>query len=108
MKSYAIVAFQGHQYQAKEGEELLVDKIELAEGKKIVIDKVLLIRDQNQILVGQPTIEGASVEAELIQQLKGDKVRVATYKAKSRYRKVKGFRASLTRLKVTKIVKPKK
>jgi large subunit ribosomal protein L21 len=58
------------------------------------------VAEGEKVLVGQPRVTGAKVQAVIEEQVRGKKIRVATYKAKSRYRKVKGFRAELTRLKV--------
>ena len=53
--------------------------------------------------VGQSTVKKAEVEAEVLEHFKGKKLRVATYKAKSRYRKVKGHRSLYTKIKILKI-----
>lgn len=100
---YAILKIAGKQYRVSEGENLIVDKIEGKEGEKITLDEVLLLNDGKEIKVGQPKIEGVKVEAEITRQLKGEKIRVAKFKAKSRYRRVKGFRAKLTEIKIIKI-----
>ena len=53
--------------------------------------------------MGNPTVKGASVDFESVRDYQGEKLRVSTFKAKSRYRKTKGFRAQLTDIKITKI-----
>ncbi|OGV89706.1 50S ribosomal protein L21, partial [Microgenomates group bacterium RBG_19FT_COMBO_39_10] len=77
---------------------------------KIIFDKILLLVDEKKKLLGQPLVKGVKVTAEIIEQFKDKKIRVATYKAKSRYRKVKGHRSQLTRIKISKIslAKPSK
>lgn len=60
--------------------------------------------DDKKVKIGQPLIKGASVEVEIFDQIKGEKIRVATFKAKARYRKVKGFRPLLTRVKILSII----
>ncbi len=102
----AVVKIKGHQYLIVEGEELLVDKLENKEGDKVSIEEVLLIvTDDDKAIIGNPYIKGAKVDFSVIGDEKGDKIRVARYKAKSRYRKVKGFRAVHTKVKVEKIIK---
>ncbi len=101
---YAIIDFQGHQYQVGQDQEVIVDRLEQKEGDKIEIDSVLLLVDGDKVLIGEPTIEGAKVVAKVVEHFKGKKIRVAKYRAKSRYRRVKGFRPQLTRLKIEKIV----
>ncbi len=99
---YAVVDIAGKQYKIEEGQELIVDRLE-ADGKT-VFDKVLLVVDGDKAEVGSPEVSGAKIEAEVLENLKGEKIRVLKYKAKSRYRKVRGFRASQTKIKITKIV----
>mgnify|MGYP001187269867 FL=1 len=100
---YAIVTVGGQQYQVAVGEEIdvlgLGDK---KEGEKVSFDKVLLVRNK-EVKIGQPLLAKASIEAEVLSQFRGEKVRVATYRAKSRYRRVKGFRPDLTRVKILSI-----
>lgn len=100
---YAIIDFQGHQHQVKEGQELVVDQIDKKPGEQVKIEKVLLISGEKEVKVGAPLVKGAAVTAKIIEHLRGKKNRVATFKAKSRYRRVKGFRARLTKLKIEKI-----
>jgi len=102
MKNYAIVKIGGSQYKVTEGDELEVDKIEGEKGKTVNLDEVLLLVDE-EIKIGEPLVKGAQIKAKIIEQFKGDKIRVATYKAKSRYRRVKGFRPLLTKIKIEKI-----
>ncbi|MCX6724842.1 MAG: 50S ribosomal protein L21 [Candidatus Shapirobacteria bacterium] len=104
MKKYAIVKIGGTQYKVAEGDEIEVDKIDSEKGKTLSFDQVLLLAEDNEVKIGQPLIKGAQIKAKMLDQIKGEKVRVATYKAKSRSRKVKGFRASLTKIKIEKIV----
>lgn len=102
MKKFAVVEIAGHQYQVKENDELAVNNLDLKAGEKIKLDKVLLVAN-DKVEIGQPHLKNRVIEAEVIDNLKGEKVRVATYKAKSRYRKVKGFRPKITKIKITKI-----
>ncbi len=98
---YAVIRLQGHQYKVSEGEEIVVDK--LADPKKIEAD-VLLVSDAGKVKVGKPTVSGAEITFKVLnEEEKGEKIHIRKYKAKSRYRKHTGFRASLTRLLVQKI-----
>lgn len=63
---YAIIDFQGHQYQVKPNQELVVDRLDKEENKKITIDNVLLIKNGKKVLIGQPTVEDSSVKAKII------------------------------------------
>lgn len=103
MSTYAIIQLGGQQHLVSTGEVITTNKLENQAGDKIVCSDVLLVRNNDQTQVGAPLVKGAKVELEVLAQTKGDKIRVTTYKAKSRYRKVKGFRAALTQLKVVSI-----
>lgn len=102
---YAVVKIGGSQYKVAEGDEIEVEKIEGDKGKTIEFDQVLLLVDEAKVKIGKPFIKGVEVKAKILDQFKGKKIRVATYKAKSRYRRVKGHRKQLTRVKISSILK---
>ena len=104
MSKFAVVKISGFQYQIAEGDEIEVTKIEGKKGQIVSFDQVMLLVDEAKVTVGQPLVKGSQVKAKILEQFKGKKIRVATYKAKSRYRRVKGFRPHLTKLKIEKII----
>jgi large subunit ribosomal protein L21 len=95
----AIIKIGSSQYLVEPNQEIIVNRLD-TDSKSLVFDNVLLAQDGDTIKIGQPTVVGASVEAEIIEQTKGPKVRVSKFKAKSRYRKNTGFRPKLTKVKV--------
>ena len=99
----AVIAASGRQFIVKPGQIITLDKLDGKEGETVTFDKVLLTAEGESILIGKPVIEGAKVTANIIVQEKGDKIRVAKFKAKSRYRKVMGFRPRLTKVKINEI-----
>lgn len=101
---YAVVKIGGSQYKVAEGDEIAVDKIDGEKGKLLTFEEVLLFVDEKRVTIGQPLVKNAKIKAEIVSQFKGKKIRVATYKAKSRYRRVKGFRPLLTRVKILSIM----
>lgn len=101
--NYAVIKIQGKQHQVTSGQTLIVDKLEAKKGEKITINEVLLLVNEKETQIGQPIIKDTKVTAEIIEQFKGDKIRVAKFKAKSRYRRVTGFRPLLTKIKIIKI-----
>lgn len=103
IKPYAIIQLAGKQYTAEEGTILTVNKLDVAEGKTLDVTDVLLYADDKQKLIGTPLVKDIKVTLKAIKNLRGEKIRVATYRAKSRYRRVKGHRQELTQLEVTKI-----
>lgn len=92
MSKYAVIQLQGKQYQVQEGDEFLVDQLDKEAGTKFEVSDVLLLVDGEKRKIGQPLVAGAKVACELVSNQKGEKIRVAKYKSKSRYRKVRGHR----------------
>jgi len=101
MDKYAVIKTGGKQYLVTENQLLDIEKIEGKIDDKIFFDKVLLIKDK-KLSIGEPQLK-AKVKAEIVEQFKDKKIRVATYKAKSRYRRVKGHRHQKTKVKILKI-----
>jgi large subunit ribosomal protein L21 len=99
---FAVIKTGGKQYQVEEGEVLTIEKLAQKAGDKIVFDKVLLIGDE-EVKIGQPLVSGAKVEAEILEQKRGPKIKVIKYKPKVRYHRKKGHRQSLTKVKILKI-----
>ena len=99
----AVIELSGKQYLVHEGDKIVVDHIEGEAGGVIKADQVLLIKQGDETLIGQPILEGASVELRYENDFKGEKIRTAKFKAKSRYRRVTGSRQLLSNLVVTAI-----
>lgn len=99
--NYAVIKASGKQYKVSPGSILEIDKIEGDAGKNITFEEVLLTGDSDKIVLGRPYIKGVFVRAKIVDQIKGDKVRVAKFKAKSKYRRVTGFRHQLTKVEIT-------
>lgn len=100
---YAVIQLVGKQYTVSEGEQIKVANVNLEEGQTLTIEDVLLLVDGDNKQIGTPLVKGASVSFKVTSNFKDKKIRVATYKAKSRTRKVKGHRSDVTLLEVTKI-----
>jgi large subunit ribosomal protein L21 len=96
MAQYAIIALGGKQYVVKEGESLLVDRIDREEGKTFQPDVLFLGGDGAGQLAPK-----ASVTAKVVGHERGPKIRIGKYKAKTGYKRHTGFRAALTRIEVT-------
>jgi len=103
MEKYAIVKIGGTQYKVAEGNEIEIDRIDSEKGKPVTFDQILLLVEEGKVKIGQPVVKGVQIKAKVLEQIKGEKIRVATFKAKSRYRRVKGFRSLLTKIKIEKI-----
>ena len=95
---YAVVQTGGKQYKVEPGATLQVELLPAEVGSTVELDRVLLIGDGDDVQVGQPTVTGARVVAEVVSQDKGEKIVVFRYKRKVRYRRKTGHRQRLTRL----------
>jgi len=101
MSKYAVIKIKGTQYKVAEGEEILVDRLGEKEKPEA---KVLLVSQDGNVKVGKPEVRGAKVTFKVLEpEVKGEKITVFKYKAKSRYRKKRGFRPVYTKLLVEKI-----
>lgn len=97
---YAVISISGKQQVVTEGEKLQVDRLPIKEGESFEIKDVLLNVDGDKVEIGTPLVEGAIVKAKVLSHERGEKIRVATFKAKSRQRKVKGHRQELTTVEI--------
>lgn len=101
---YAIVNTGGKQYRVQPGDTVRVEYLPGDRGDLIELEDVrLLSGEDGEVIVGAPTVEGAKVTAEVVQQGRGKKVIVFKYKAKTRYRRKNGHRQNFTELRVTDI-----
>ena len=101
---YAVINASGSQYKVEEGSKITVDKFDGEKGDMVDFNEVLLLVDGENAKIGTPFVKDAKVKAEVLEQFRGKKIRVATYKAKSRYRRVIGHRSDLVRLEIKKIL----
>jgi len=100
---YAIIESGGKQYKAVEGGTIEVDLLHLETGKQLDLKDVLLLVDDDKISVGTPVVSGASVQATIVDHIKGPKIVVFHYRPKKRVRTKTGHRQQYTRLKIDSI-----
>lgn len=104
---YAVIKTGGKQYKVTEGQVIEVELLDY-EGSSYVFEEVILVVDGDNVQMGAPTVDGMKVYADIIAEVKGDKIEVFKYKSKSRYRKHTGHRQKYTQVKVSSIgSKPK-
>ncbi|SEP99617.1 50S ribosomal protein L21 [Flavobacterium urocaniciphilum] len=101
---YAIVEIAGQQFKVSKDQKVYVHRLGSDVDAKVSFDKVLLIDNGGSVTLGAPAIEGASVEAKVLQHLKGDKVIVFKKKRRKGYKKKNGHRQSLTQIIIENIV----
>ena len=100
---YAIFASGGKQYRVQPGDVIEVDRLDAEEAGQLKFDEVLLVSDDDGVRVGQPTVDGASIEASVLEHVRGPKIRIFTYRASKRRRRRMGHRQELTRVRIESI-----
>jgi large subunit ribosomal protein L21 len=98
---FAIVDIAGFQEKVEKGSKLRVPLLSKENGSSVTFEKVLLVGEGESVTLGAPYVSGASVEAKVLSQGKGDKIRVQKAHRRKRYRRVKGHRQDYTEIEVT-------
>jgi large subunit ribosomal protein L21 len=101
---FAIIKTGGKQYKVQVGDVLSVERLPAGAGKTALFDQVLLIADDKETLIGTPLIEKAAVRGGVIEDFKDKKVIVFKKKRRKQYRRTRGHRQELTRVKILNIV----
>lgn len=100
---FAVIETGGKQYKVTAGQKLQVEKIPGEPGISVSFDRVLLTADGGEASIGAPYLKGATVEAEILRQGRGEKKIVFRFHSKTRYRKKKGHRQHFTEVQITKL-----
>ena len=103
MANFAVIKTGGKQYKVQEGDVISVEKIDVEPGKKMTFKEVLFVGDDKDAKVGEPTVKGAKVEGEVMEQKKDKKITIIKHKPKKRHLKKMGHRQSITKVKIIKI-----
>ena len=103
MSDYAVIQTGGRQYRVEPGDVLDVEKISVETGEQVELNDILLINENDEILLGSPNIQGASVLAVVKSQHRGPKIIIFKYKNKTHYRRKNGHRQDYTRLEIQEI-----
>ncbi|MFA9288394.1 MAG: 50S ribosomal protein L21 [Weeksellaceae bacterium] len=103
MKKVGIIQVAGKQYMVSPGDEIIVDLLKDEKEAKIELPLLMTFDEESGAFnVGAPVLE-AKATAEVVDHVKGDKLRISKFKSKVRYRKTVGFRPQLTKIKVLSI-----
>ena len=100
---HAIIETGGKQYKVAEGDTLFIEKLPQEAGETVTFDKVLAILDGDNTTIGTPVVAGAKVDASIVKNGKGKKIRIFKYNPKKGYRKRQGHRQPYTKVTIGKI-----
>lgn len=100
---YAVFATGGKQYRAAPGDVIKVEKLDAEEGATVELDQVMLVSDGDDVVVGEPVVEGGKVTARVRGHGRGDKVEIIKFKRRKNHLKRQGHRQAYTELEITDI-----
>lgn len=100
---YAIIKTGGKQYMVNEGDIITIEKLGAARGEKVLFEEVLAVSGEGGLQIGKPVVNGAKVEATVVEEGRGKKIIVFKYKPKKDYRKKQGHRQPFTKVRIDKI-----
>ena len=98
---YAIVNINGVQTRVSKDEVIEVPRLAGDPGQRLSFDQILMVAAGDNILVGQPYLKEATMTAEVVEHLRGPKLRIFKFKRRNDFRKRRGHRDELTRIRVT-------
>ena len=102
---YAVIQTGGKQYRVQPGDIFQVEKLEGEVGANVKFDQVLFAAkssaENSQIWLGKPLLSGATVQAEIVGQGRGDKILIVKMKRRKQYRRTQGHRQEYTQLLIT-------
>jgi len=98
---FAVIRTGGKQYRVAENDVILVERVGGDAGEKVKLDEVLAVGEGDKVTFGAPLVKGAAVEAEVVEQTRGPKIIIFKKKRRQNYRRTRGHRQDLTRLRIT-------
>jgi len=97
---YAVIKTGGKRYRVAAGDKLRVEKLAGDVGSDITFDQVLMLADGDNVTIGAPLVDGASVQAKVLAHGRGDKVMVFKFRRRKHYRKTQGHRQDYTEIEI--------
>lgn len=98
---YAVIKTGGKQYRVKQDDVLTVERLPGEAGNTVTFDQVLMVSGDSGVSVGSPTVSGASVTAELVGAVRGEKLTIFKKRRRKHYRRKQGHRQDLTQVRIT-------
>ncbi len=100
---YAVLETGSKQYRVSAGDKLQIERLAVEAGKPVTFDRVLLVNNDGNLMVGAPTVASASVEADVLEHIRGEKKIAFKMKRRKGYHKTIGHRQELTVVKIKEI-----
>ena len=97
---YAVIKTGGKQYRVAAGEKLKVESLAADVGSEVVLNEVLFLGDGENVTMGAPLVQGATVTARVVAHGRGDKVRIYKMRRRKHYRKSQGHRQNYTEIEI--------
>lgn len=97
---YAVIKTGGKQYRVSAGDKLKIEKLDVEIGSEITFDQVLMVGGDGEIKMGAPLLRGATVKATVLNQARGDKVKIFKMRRRKHYQKHQGHRQNYTELRI--------
>lgn len=101
---YAVIKTGGKQYRVSAGQSLRVEKLDAEAGTELTLSEVLLVGQGDELTVGAPLVSGAAVKATVLDQGRGEKIRIFKMRRRKHYRKSQGHRQSYTEIRIDSII----
>lgn len=103
---YAVIETGGKQYRVAPGDVIDIERLSGGDGNEVRFDRVLMVTGDNGAQFGDPVLAGALVKASLVGEVRGPKIRVFKKKKRTTYRKSRGHRQDLLRVRIEGIELP--
>lgn len=98
---YAVIQTGGKQYRVEEGDRLRVEKLDSAAGDNVTFDQVLMVADGDDVKIGQPVLDSASVTGEVLEHGRGKKIKIVKFRRRKNSRRQHGHRQWFSEVKIT-------
>ena len=98
---YAVIQTGGKQYRVEEGDRLRVEKLDSAAGENVTFDQVLMVADGDDVKIGQPVLDSASVTGEVVEHGRGQKIKIVKFRRRKNSRRQHGHRQWFSEVKIT-------
>jgi large subunit ribosomal protein L21 len=100
---YAVLETGSKQYRVSAGDTLEIERLAIEAGKPVTFDRVLMVNNDGKVTFGSPTIASATIDADVVQHIRGEKKIAFKMKRRKGYHKTIGHRQELTVVKIKEI-----